>query len=343
MAKTPAKKRGLGMRLPKKLLKYLIIFTGAIMVLSGLYTGLSRDMSAPAAEDLTASWNMTTYDSAYLGDASAVTTIISETNQMILRPNKVGMLSQEDVNDIFEANITGVTSLVFEVAPGSQMFRLEVQDFNVTGEIRKRIRMPGGYQIYHVYRGSTPYGEVSVVGDGLEAQDHVRIILLQRSKGGVEESMGFVQGRLPVGPVVDATVAGVEGVTFSGAGPVGLSKGDITSRLNASDVTLEGSGNISAVSFNMPADADVGAVLGILEGLGVSNVTVMSYGYITAPQEMVVDGRDVKVPNSGALQATFNLGRKVNSTIRARVYILNIGNQSAAFATEALENGTIAR
>jgi len=208
MANKTGKPGRLGLRLPKQWMKYMILLTGAVMLLSGLYTGVERDPPQDAATDLRSKWNVVQYDSASLGQSSALVNIMGPTGQYMLRPNAMSRLSEQDITDVFESNVTGVKSIVLENAPGEEFFHLETDGSDVSAEVARRIRMPGGYKIYGLYLGTTPYGNINIVGDGLAAGDWVRVILLERLRGGASDTLGFVEKKIPSGPTYDAVVTG---------------------------------------------------------------------------------------------------------------------------------------
>jgi hypothetical protein len=244
MVKQPVKKGRRGLRLPQKWMKYMIYLVGAIMVLSGLYVGLGREMPSAPKDDPTASWNIVTYDSMQVGASSAVTKIVGLTNQLKLRPKNMNLLQQSDITDIFESNITGVTAIVLETGAGENMFHFDTDGSNVSGEIRQRIRLRGDYILYQVYKGSTPYGTIDVVGENLKIGDYVRVFTLQRSAGARTETLGFVQKKLPEGPEVAATIVGLDKVGNSSASRLGYTSVPDEMVINGSVVSIPFNNNV---------------------------------------------------------------------------------------------------
>jgi len=319
----------------------------AVFVFSSLYVGLRGN--EPGGQDNTPNpgWRIIQYDSAQPGRASALTKIVAETKKLKLIPADMTP-SVDDLEAVFESNVTGVTGIVLENAPGYVMFSLDTDGSNVTDRIEDEIRLPAGYRIYRVYEASTPAGVLEVVGDGFAAGDYVKALLLERRRAGESEILGFAQNKVEEGPVVSARVLGFESLSFAGLSRSEVAGSDVESLLNATDVTVEESDNSTnetlwVVSFNMPAESDVGYVEGRLSALNVSNVTAGLLGYSETAEEMAVDGRLVRIPLNDMLQTSFSIGARVNDTVKVRVYLLALGNQTVAFARESSGNGTAAQ
>jgi hypothetical protein len=239
MVRQPVKKGQKGIRFSKKWMNYMIYFVGAVMVLSGLYVGLGREMPTAPQDDATTSWNVVNYDSVQVGESTAVTKIVGLTNHLKLRPKNMNLLDQSDITYVFQSNITGVRSIVLESGAGNTMFHFETDGGNVSQEIRNRIRLRGDYSLYQVYKGSTPYGTIDVVGDNLTIGDWVKVYVLQRAAGARTETLGFVEKRLPEGLDVDAAVVGVDENSSSGYTSV---PGELM--VNGSSMSVPNSGRV---------------------------------------------------------------------------------------------------
>ncbi|MFH1055927.1 MAG: hypothetical protein V1744_07550 [Candidatus Altiarchaeota archaeon] len=324
----------------RKATKYMIIFVGAVMLFSGLYMGFNREEPAVETQDQTASWNVVKFDSAELYSEGLLTEVATETNEYKLMPKNPGQLSQDSITYVFESNITGVNNIVLETAQGYDMFHISTDGREVDAEIRKRIRLPGGYNLYRVYKSSTQYGDIGVIGEGLKVGDFVRVLILQRMREGKGELLGFAQKKVPAGPIVDARVVGLENLRVSGVSSASLSEGDLEGALNVSDIAVEEGNGSWSVSFEMPFDSDTGVVKGVLKERGVSNVSFGISGYSQTPEEMVMEGRIVAIPGYERVQTVFESGTKVNDSVRVRIYMMSVGNTSIAFAIEASGNGT---
>jgi hypothetical protein len=268
MVRQPVKKNQKGLRLSRTWMKYMIYFVGAVMVLSGLYVGLGREMPSAPQDDSAASWNVVNYESSQVSESSAVTKIVGATTQYKLRPKNMNLLDQSDITYVFQSNITGVRSIVLESGGGNTMFHIDTDGGNVSNQIRSRIRLRGDYTLYQVYKGSTPYGTIDVVGDNLSIGDWVKIFTLQRAAGARTETLGFVQKKLTEGLDVDAIVVG---------------------------------------------------------SAEVANSSIQYSGYTTVPDELIVNGSLVSVPNSGRIRTTFSQGVKVNDTVRVRLSLPDSG------------------
>jgi hypothetical protein len=328
-----------------KYIKYGIIIVGLSFLLSSFSYDVNKSQNADD-DDPTASWNMVRYESGSIGSASAVALITGATEEYKLRPLRMDKVSQEDVTYVFASNVTGVLGITLETGGGDEMFGIATDGSqNVSAEIKKRIRLPGGYTLYRVYKAATPAGELKVIGENLEAGDYVKVILMERVKGGVSDVLGYAQGKVAVGPLVDATVLGFDNVEFGAISPRNVSADDFKRFSNASNVeiTFEG-GNGTAgawtVAFSLPADADAVEVEADLSSMNMTNVSSARFGYVRAPSEMVLQGRAVSIPDGGGIQARLRPGAKVNDPVRVAVYIMPLGNQTAAFAIDSSGNGT---
>ncbi|MFH0862579.1 MAG: hypothetical protein V1875_06055 [Candidatus Altiarchaeota archaeon] len=342
MAGFQAKKGSGGGGSRKNWKKYGMILVGLTMVLSGIEFGLNRDIPAPGQEDASANWTVLTYQAANIGTETAVTRITEATDTYEIKPNQVARLGRRDITDLFESNVTGVTGIVFENAPGAEMFRLDTLGGNISDEIRKRIRLPGGYNLYRVYRGTTPYGQINVIGDNLQVGDYVSVYLMQRVREGSTETMGFMKMNVPTGPVVNATVLGeFSGYNFAAllqknVSALELSIGNST-EFDIAPLNDTGSnGTLWAASFNLPEGADIAQVRDALVAFNASNVTVSRFGYVRSPPEMMVEGRPVAIMNPDRVQTVMKDGLKENDTVEVRIYMLNINNQSYPYARQML-------
>ncbi len=273
MAKKNGKQARFGIRLPKQWMKYLIVITGVVMLFSGLYTGIERDEPQAAGADVRAKWNVVQYDSASLGQGSALVKIIGPTGQYKLKPSAMSRMSEQDIADVFESNVTGVRSIVLESAPTEAFFHIETDGSDVSSEVARRIRMPGGYQTYGVYLGATPYGNLNVVGEGLAEGDWVRVILLERMRDGASDTLGFVERKIPSGEAYDAVVTGFDSEDNS------------------------------------------------------------TTAYVRLPEELVLAGSPVQLPEGGVVAASLPSGAKVNDTVRVKVSSITLSNMTAYFAT----------
>jgi hypothetical protein len=330
MAKIAKKGRGMGFRLPKKWMKYLILMVGGIMLFSGLYVGLGREMPQGNAKDDTSSWMVVSYDSAQIGDTTALTKIIAQTGQYKLRPNQMSSLNQQDINDIFQSNITGVKSIVFENAPREEMFNIDTDGTDVVGEFRRRVRIPGGYEFLPVYQGSTPYGQVDVVGDGLSIGDSARVLLMQRTRGTITETLAFVQKRIPAGPILNVTVANVTNIYVEGTITTKITESQVNSQIKDSVVAIDG----TTVTAYLPLDADVNAAKRTLEAMNVTSISVGRTGFIAAPDEMLVGENSVVIPNNNRVATRLKVGAKANDKVEVMISMSSQGNRTSAKAVQ---------
>ncbi len=329
----------------KKKQQYMILFITFIFVFSGLYMGLGR--SVPTEDEGPRTYDVVEYDSAQLGDAAAVVQVADATGDWIIMPREPQLLDQRDVVEVFESNITGVRHVRLEVSPGHTMFRLEGDGRNISGEVERIIRLPGGYNLYRVYRGVTPYGELPLVGAYLNAGDTVKAFVLRRSGPEGAELLAFSQGSVEEGPWVDAKVVLLDGLSVSGLSGIRYFEEDFKAVLNATEVRVneynETNASLWGLSFLLPADANTTEVESVLSAMNVSNITYELQGLAELPRDMILEGRLIQIPNNNMAPATFSYGRKVNDTVEVRVYFMDLMNQTIAFAIENSGNDTAAR
>jgi len=323
--------------------KEMIIVVGFVMVLSSFYTGVDREMTAPAENEDTANWVVVNYDSAVLGSQSTVVKVTGVTNEYKLWPNQMSRVDRKDITDVFESNVTGVRSIILEAGGGSEMFHIATDGGNVTDEIRKRIRLPGGYNLYRVYKGTSQYGSLDMVGENLEVGDYVNLLLLQRTRNNKNEVLGFSQRKVPVGPYINVTVIGdFDGYNFDAKTKANVTRDRLASVLNTTSFEMTtvndtgSNGTALDIEFNMPQSADVNRIRSLLAGLGIDNVTVSRYGYIRAPPEMVVDDEPFQILNPEHVHSVMKYETKANDTISVRMYTITVANQTISFAREIL-------
>ncbi|MBD3388563.1 MAG: hypothetical protein GF416_05795 [Candidatus Altiarchaeales archaeon] len=321
--------------------KYMIYFVGAIMVLSGMFFGLNRAQNGPPEENPSGDWNVVEYESASLGKTSYAAKVVGITSGYKLVPNQM-RFSEGDIQHVFETDIAGVTNVILEAAPGYYMFHF-VADGDVEEGIRERIRLPGDYNLYRAYRASTEGGEFNVVGNNLEVGDYVMVVVLERVRDGRLEQLGFVEDRLEEGPVINGTAYGFESYSITGVSASEVPEEDLKESMGYEDVMVEednSSGDtLYRVSMTLPFDADVGEAREKLEGFDVFNVTALILGYSETAEHMVVNGSLVRIPNYRGVQSTFDEDTMENDTVAIRVYMLSMGGQTFAFATEATTPG----
>ena len=330
----------------KKANKWVILFVGFIMVFSGLFIGLNREMPNVSVPENGPVWNVVNYDSVSSVGTVVVARIDGPTGSLKIVPKRLGTLDTRTINDIFDTNITGISRIVLENATGYEMFNIETDGSNVTAQIRKRIRVSGDYFLFTVYRGSTQYGYLDVIGDGLRSGDFVNLLLLQRSVAGRPEFLGFIQSRVEEGPYIRAKVVGFEGLMFSGLFDGNLSESDFEAALNASGVRFgsqSANSTSKVVSFDMPMQSNVSWVEGVLASMNVSNFTVGKLGYAKTAPNMAYNGTIVSIPGNDRVQTTFRYNTTLNDTVTVGVYAINFGNQSIVFAIESSGNDTKAQ
>jgi hypothetical protein len=323
--------------------KYLIILVGAIMVFSGLYSGVNREIPSPTSADNPGNWTSVNYDSASLYASGVLAQVEGASNTYKMIPKSAGLLQSGNLDIVFESNVTGVQGITLENAPGYVMFSIETDGRNVTAEIRKRIRLPGDYNLYRVYNCRTQYGLMEVVGDNFEKGDYVKVLVLGRTRAGSTQLLGFAQNKMVVGPEVKALVLSVESLQVAGVTSDASLGVKLDGTLNLTDFRtqrlLENSSDWE-FTFNLPPDYAEGKVLGLAGGYNLTNVTMALVGFTQVPQEMVVQDKIMTVPQGGVVPTTFKSGVKVNDTIDVKVYTMKIGNNSVAFAIGSSGNGT---
>jgi hypothetical protein len=342
-----------GRKKPKKsspFVKYMIIIVGASFLLSSFSYDLNKSQDdGSASGDPTDSWNLIRYDGGSLGTQAAVVRITGATDDYKLRPTRMDLVGQDDMSIVFESNVTGVVGLALETGAGDDMFDIRTDGGpNVSAELRKRIRLPGGYSLYRVYKAATDYGELKVIGENIAVGDWAKVHLMERRRAGATDVLGYVERRVDAGPEVDATVLGFDSVAFGAVSGRNITRGDLAPATNSSDIEVayeagNGTEGVWTVSFTMPADTDPAPVEAALAALNLTNVTSARFGYVRTPEEIVLDGNAVSIPNGGIVQARLGTGAKANATVRVSVYLVAVGNQTAAFAIEASGNGTAAR
>ena len=335
---------GRWLNIGKKSNKFMIILIGAIMLLSSLYVGLNREMPEASSNNGVGNYSAVKYDSASLYGSGVLAQVAAVTSDYKLIPKNVGMFRTDSLEIVFESNVTGVTGIVLENAPGYEMFNIATDGRNVTGEIRKRIRLPGDYNLYRVYTCNTQFGPMPVVGDNLERGDYVKVLVLGRVRGGMTQLLGFVQNKVPQGPFTRARVVSLDSLQVTGVtgdGSLGIKLNGVLNLTNFRAQQLGGNSSVWAFTFNLPVGSDADSILSLSSTYNMSNVTVALAGVSQAPEDLVVAGRMISLSDGGLLPTTFKPGVRVNDTIEVKVYTIDIGNRSVAFAIETSGNGTV--
>jgi len=334
---------GRWLNLGKNSNKYMIVLVGVTMLFSGLYVGLNREMPGVSSENDGRNYTAVNYDSASLYGSGVLAQVEAVTGDYKLIPKNAGMFRSDSLDIVFESNLTGVTGIILENAPGYEMFNIATDGRNVTAEIRKRIRLPGDYNLYRVYTCNTQYGPIAVVGDNLEMGDYVKVLVLGRVRGGMTQLLGFAQNKIPQGPFTWVRVVSMDSLQVTGVTDDSSLGMKLNGVLNLTDFrTQQLGGNSSgwAFTFNLPVDSGTDTVMGLASAYNMTNVTVAVTGVSQAPGDLVIAGKMVTLSDDGLLQTTFKPGVRVNDTIEVKIYTIDIGNRSVAFAIETSGNGT---
>ncbi len=336
MATKKGGKKGKGLRFSKNTTKYLMYVVIASFVLSALFSDYGRQTQTPTqdAEGSEANWTVVDYDSSQLFDIAGVVRVLNITGDLKLVLKDPGSVRKSDVDRLFSSKIEGVESISLERSPSYEMFNIRTNSPNASKNIRNTIRFPGDYILYNVYESMTDGGAVGLIGDGLSSGDYVLAIPFQRNRGGKAEFLAFMQRKVTVGPVLNATIKGIVSYAVGGYSKNNISEGVLEDAFNASEIMISDDGGLWSIRFEFPATSDIEKINSGLDVLGVENISFGVFGFSSTAPEMVVGGELVRIPSNNMVQTTFELGSDVNDTIMARVIVLNVSGQGVAYAIE---------
>jgi hypothetical protein len=299
--------------------KFMIYFIGLIMLLSAFYWITERPPQGEAstqADDVNVS-GLVKYAVAPAGNGSAVVRVERPLNEIVAVPKRLELMRAEVVSDVLNASFSGVSKTTVELSNAYILFRFQVDDVpsvidNVSSEIRSFV---GDVRVYRAYDALIGGGRIYLLAeDGLSRGDFVRAIILERQDN--FQVIGLQQGLVAVGPVVPAKVTALGDFYLTGKVAEKINESVLSSNVGASDVRY--SENLS-LSFTVPSDSNLDAVLSQIGELGVAGVRVYRNGFVSLPAEIAI-GDDILQPASGEyspalLSATLKVNDSVNVSI----------------------------
>jgi hypothetical protein len=238
-----AKKKKTKTRVKKenKFSRFMIYLMIAAMLFSGLYL-VGR---SPTVVDESPLPSMEAYDVKQIGNASIVTRVIDMKTDILAKLNTP--LDFEIVRGVENTTLEGLGGITLEVgnplfytspigeysAVGGRTylffrFTFDRVDDNRTDSIRKMLNSELGTNNYDLFRGCIGRLPVNISGPGsdrvyllcepdTELGDYLRIFLLEKRREGLfEGTIGFIEKKIDVGPIVQAEVVNITDILVQG-------------------------------------------------------------------------------------------------------------------------------
>jgi|GEM_PF-4794893 len=337
------KKKSSGLHFSQTMIKYLLFIVIGSFFLSGLFWDIGAD-NPQDANTARPGWNVVEYENAQLSTESGIASIVAKTANFKLVPRNPAMVSSNDLERAFNSEIKGVLSVVYEFSPTNPMFHLTTDGTVGEETIRNQLSISGGYDLFEVYEASSAAGPLKVVGRDLEPKGSVKVLLLSRSRDGIDDMLGFYQSAIVEGPVIDATAVSFEWWAFESVHPARTLEGAITAIAeNATRISVPyiNDTKMYGASFAIPLVEDPDAIQKDFEDEGYLDVSYKKFGWADAPDSMSLGGQLFEIPKTdGFLQATFSPDTEANDSVRLAVYPMMFGDTVIVYAIEVEENGT---
>ncbi len=174
----------------------MIYIIMASFVLGGLFTGYGMPKDSEGVDNSPQSkWNILVYESESVATQPVACNILEATGDVKVVVANAGALDDDIISEVFDANITGVKSTVLEVSPSYAMFHMKVDGDEARKGISDRIRIPG-MMVYDVYMCGAQGERVEVIGRNLTVGDEVSVLLVERTRAGFREYVGFMQEKV---------------------------------------------------------------------------------------------------------------------------------------------------
>lgn len=173
-----------------KIIMYAVI---ASFALSMFYTGYSRNIpdEEPQQESSQALNNYLYYDVEQVSPQKVPAILSEKTNQVKLVLKK-RFSSEEDVVEVLNQSIEGVSNVRVESSPSRDMVNYVLSDPDAKERILDEVSIQGGYVAYDVYKGTVSGVPVEVIGNGLNASEDVEVYLVERQRSGFKDYIGFI-------------------------------------------------------------------------------------------------------------------------------------------------------
>ncbi len=227
---------------------FVVVIT---MLFSGLYFSSERNSPKIPNEVQPEPW-VDKYQISQIGNFSIIVRIAGIANDLIVMPDSrcVYFETINEIQNISAGNFKGIE--VAEPATASQpapmicgfytLFKFGPEEggnpFELNGEIKQKLGKSSTLQGYIANLPINISGtdQVYVVGQpGNEVGDYLRIVLYQKIAFGIESGMiGFGERKIPVGPVLPATVVNITDIIVQGTVNTDLPP-DIHEKLNETE------------------------------------------------------------------------------------------------------------
>jgi len=388
--------------------RFMIYLMIAAMLFSGFYmlrwTGPEKgDRSLPIME---------TYDVRQIGNASILTSVKDIRTEVVAEINTP--ISFETIRDIQNTSLDGLKRITLEV--GNPVFyesaiegrtyllfrfTFDELDDNRTNSVKSILNSKLGTNNYELFEGCMGTLPINISGPGTDRvyfpcgfdtgiDDYFKIFLLKKTKDGLfGGTIGFVEKKIEVGPVIDADVVNItnilaRGVIESDFYPdrlYGINTSDMEllsprvlinrtvgdeilgeiDSLPGVDVRTED--NKTIVSFNsshenitriletenipynletgylaltVPENASVSFINYTLNEAKISNITLEKVGSVSLPEEIIIDGKLVTIPNNDRFDAVLKIDTEIGDRINISLSTLRYGDHVLIMGAEEI-------
>ncbi|MFH0861062.1 MAG: hypothetical protein V1921_07660 [Candidatus Altiarchaeota archaeon] len=183
---------------------YLII---VVMLFSAFFVFTNTtDYEQPEEAEL----NLDQYSVVVAGNETILAVITGKTDEYVLMPARSDFLQRENLLNIQESAIDGVSEVRIELSDAYLMVKFEVNNLTAALPAIERLARSelGKYTLHRAYVGKVGKDSVYVVGEtGLEIGDNLAIILFQKVVDNIpEELIGLETAKLSAGSEFDAQV-----------------------------------------------------------------------------------------------------------------------------------------
>ena len=137
-------------KISKRMTKYLIYIVMASFVLGGLFTNYGMPEQTQENEEADTAYNIIQYDSERIASNTVECEITEKKNNIKLVMSQDSRITNEDLQQVFETNVTGVKSVLLEISQSNAMFDIQVEDEEVKAELEEEIKLDGA-RFYDIY------------------------------------------------------------------------------------------------------------------------------------------------------------------------------------------------
>ncbi|HDH41385.1 MAG TPA: hypothetical protein ENG12_03150 [Candidatus Altiarchaeales archaeon] len=347
--------------------------------------------------------SMETYDVRQMGNASILISVRDIETEIVAEINTP--ISFETIRDIQNTSLDGLKRITLEV--GNPVFyesaiegrtyllfrfTFDELDDNRTNSVRNILNSKLGTNNYELLRGCMGSLPINISGPGTdrvyfpcgfdtEKDDYFRIFLLKKTKDGLfEGTIGFVEKKIEVGPVIDADVVNITNILAQGVIESDFYP-DRLYRINTSDmeilpprvlinktvkdevlekidslpgVDVRAEDNKTIISFNsshenisrileienisynletgylaltLPENASLSFINYTLNEARISNITFEKTGSVSLPEEVIIDGKLVTIPNNDRFNALLKIDTEIGDRVNISLSTLRYGDQ----------------